>query len=78
MKHRALGRETPTKVVARHPNWGFIMDGCWSVACSFPLPPRGEDPSLEDAALPITVDVQQVRRPAVCCRQWAGSRDSGR
>jgi hypothetical protein len=59
MKHRALGRETPTKIVARHANWGWLLDGCWSISASFPLPPKGEDLSLEDAALPVTVESQQ-------------------
>jgi hypothetical protein len=59
MKHRGLGRETPTKIIKRHKNWGFVLDGCWSVSASFPLPPKGEDSSLEDDALPVTVETQQ-------------------
>ena len=59
MQHSALGRETPTKVVRRHKNWGWLMDGCWSVSASFPLPPKGEDPSMEDEGLEITVERQQ-------------------
>ena len=53
------GREVPTKVVGRHANWGWIMDACWSVSTSFPLPRRGEDKSLEDDALAMTVQTQR-------------------
>jgi hypothetical protein len=49
----------PTKVVARHENWGFLMDACWSISASFPLPHEGEDESLEDEALPMTVEAQR-------------------
>ncbi|CAK0812673.1 unnamed protein product [Prorocentrum cordatum] len=50
-------RETPTKVVFRHPEtWGFVLDSCWAVHTSWPLPRRGQDPSLEDSALPMTVE----------------------
>ena len=59
MKHRGLGRETPTKIVYRHKNWGWVLDGCWSVSASFPLPPKGQDASLEDEALQVTVETQQ-------------------
>jgi hypothetical protein len=55
-----LGRETPTKVMFRHPgNWGWIMDGCWHMSASFPLPALGTDPLMEDGALEMTVDSQQ-------------------
>ena len=59
MKHRGLGRETPTKIVYRHSNWGWVLDGCWSVSASFPLPPKGQDASMEDDALQVTVETQQ-------------------
>mmetsp|Transcript_22229 Transcript_22229/g.40379 ORF Transcript_22229/g.40379 Transcript_22229/m.40379 type:complete len:320 (+) Transcript_22229:191-1150(+) len=36
------GRDVPTYVVRRSPtnNWGFIMESCWGLYASFPLPPR--------------------------------------
>eukprot|EP01049_Picozoa_sp_SAG25_P001647 SAG25_NODE_76_length_16934_cov_51.463202_18_plen_250_part_00 len=41
IRHNRLGRETPSKVVARHPhNWGWVLDGCWHVQTSWPMPPR--------------------------------------
>lgn len=53
------GREFPTMVVSRHAaNWGWVMNNCWAVSTSFPLPPPGEDPDLEDDALPVTVSAQ--------------------
>mmetsp|Transcript_5266 Transcript_5266/g.14701 ORF Transcript_5266/g.14701 Transcript_5266/m.14701 type:complete len:298 (+) Transcript_5266:280-1173(+) len=52
-------REFPTQELSRHPsNWGWIMQNCWAVSCSFPLPPPGEDPVLEDEALEVTVSSQ--------------------
>lgn len=35
------------------------MDACWSVSTSFPMPRQGEDDSLEDDALPMTVQTQR-------------------
>lgn len=33
------GRDIPTYVVRRHrSNWGFLMENCWGVFASFPLP----------------------------------------
>ena len=60
--HSHLGRETPSKVMFRHSNWGWIMDSCWHIATSWPLPPRhgpDADPSLDDESLQMTVDVQR-------------------
>lgn len=44
-------REVPTYVVHRSPtnNWGFVMESCWGVYASFPLPAR--QPSEEGGAL---------------------------
>jgi hypothetical protein len=44
------GRDVPTYVVHRSPtnNWGFVMESCWSVYASFPLPRRRH---INDAAL---------------------------
>lgn len=36
------GRDVPTYAVRRSPtnNWGFVMESCWGLFASFPLPPR--------------------------------------
>lgn len=65
MKHRTLGRETPTKIVSRHSNWGWVLDGCWSMSASFPLPRQGQDASLEDEALQVTVETQQEEESCI-------------
>mmetsp|Transcript_33949 Transcript_33949/g.86796 ORF Transcript_33949/g.86796 Transcript_33949/m.86796 type:complete len:326 (+) Transcript_33949:745-1722(+) len=53
------GREFPTMMVWRHrATWGWVMDNCWAVAASFPLPPPGSDPEMEDDALPATIETQ--------------------
>lgn len=51
--------ETPAGVISRRTNWGWIIQSCWSVATSFPMPPKGEDPELEDEALQVTTDTQR-------------------
>eukprot|EP00951_Prasinocladus_malaysianus_P003798 scaffold26804_cov40-Prasinocladus_malaysianus.AAC.1 len=53
------GREFPTMVVSRHSNWGFVMQNCWAMACSFPLPGPGEDPELEDEAQKVNIRTQR-------------------
>jgi len=51
----------PTYCVSRvQKNWGFLMQSCWAVLASFPLPLKGEDPELEDENLEVTVDKQQT------------------
>lgn len=53
------GTGVPTYVVSRHPtNWGFLMQSCWALYTSFPMPPRGEDPLLEDDNLEIDIEAQ--------------------
>ena len=53
------GARVPTYVVSRHPsNWGWLMQSCWVLYTSFDMPPKGSDPSLEDAALDVTVETQ--------------------
>jgi len=43
------GREFPTHYVSRYPpNWGWIVQNCWGISASFPLPPQGACPELED------------------------------
>jgi hypothetical protein len=49
IRHSRGGREFPTAFVQRWPkNWGFILNQCWGFSASFPLPPKGEEPELED------------------------------
>ena len=53
------GMRVPTYVVSRHAaNWGWLMQSCWVLYTSFPMPPRGADPSLDDEALEVTVRTQ--------------------
>ena len=42
IRFTVAGREVPTYSVRRSPNgnWGFIMESCWGLYASFPLPPR--------------------------------------
>jgi hypothetical protein len=40
-------------------NWGFIMESCWVLYCSFPMPPMNTEPLLEDPNLEITVEKQR-------------------
>lgn len=35
------------------------MQSAWSVGTSFPMPPRGEDPELEDENLKVTTETQR-------------------
>jgi hypothetical protein len=38
------GREVPTYRVSRHPeNWGFIMQSCWVMYTSWPMPSKAEE-----------------------------------
>ena len=53
------GRPVPTYVVSRHHNWGFIMQSCWAVYTSWPMPRKAAgDATLTDEALGFTVDDQ--------------------
>lgn len=58
--------EVPTMHVRRHANGGFILDACWHVQTSFPMPHhrevRGE--RLHDDVLDVTVDQQHVEARA--------------
>eukprot|EP01111_Echinosteliopsis_oligospora_P016613 TRINITY_DN696_c1_g1_i2.p1 TRINITY_DN696_c1_g1~~TRINITY_DN696_c1_g1_i2.p1 ORF type:complete len:284 (+),score=60.78 TRINITY_DN696_c1_g1_i2:64-915(+) len=67
---RAAGRAGPTGsfiqvnnfppyVVSRTKDWGFVMQSCWVVYTSFPMPPLGQCPALEDEALEITTEVMR-------------------
>jgi len=50
----------PTYHVSRFKNWGFIMQSCWVLFTSFPMPPKGKNPDLEDENLDITFENQQI------------------
>jgi hypothetical protein len=42
------GRDVPTYVVRRHqPNWGFLLENCWGIFASFPLPRKKPAPSID-------------------------------
>jgi len=50
VRHSRGSRSFPTHVVSRYAkNWGWILQNCWGFSTSFPLPPRGQDPDLEDS-----------------------------
>eukprot|EP00930_Biecheleria_cincta_P050362 TRINITY_DN35517_c0_g1_i1.p1 TRINITY_DN35517_c0_g1~~TRINITY_DN35517_c0_g1_i1.p1 ORF type:complete len:302 (+),score=22.98 TRINITY_DN35517_c0_g1_i1:38-943(+) len=50
----------PTLVCRRHePNWGFVLESCWAIYTSFPMPARGAEPLLEMDS-EITGDMQQA------------------
>lgn len=55
------GRDFPTHFVSRwSKNWGWILQNCWGFSASFPLPPKGAEPELEDdgeICQLVTVDV---------------------
>jgi len=49
----------PSYVSSRHPeNWGFLMQSCWVLWTSFPMPSPGQDPQLDDRHLDVHVDDQ--------------------
>jgi hypothetical protein len=52
----------PTYCVSRvQRNWGFIMQSCWALSASFPLPPLNcTDNDLDDAHLDVTTETQQA------------------
>jgi hypothetical protein len=44
------GRDMPTYVVRRHqPTWGFLLENCWGIFASFPLPRKKPVPATIDA-----------------------------
>jgi len=49
----------PPYVVSRYKNWGFIMQSCWVVWTSFPMPPLGQCLDLEDNLLGVTVETMR-------------------
>lgn len=66
VRHGRNGREFPTHFVSRHaPNWGWVMQNCWGFSASFPLPPRGVAPELEDESeLVQSVSVETCHKEA--------------
>ncbi|GAB5355412.1 hypothetical protein AAMO2058_000203200 [Amorphochlora amoebiformis] len=49
----------PSYITSRHPrNWGFIMQSCWVLWTSFPMPAPGHDDLLVDQKLEVKVDDQ--------------------
>lgn len=42
VRFTVAGRDVPTYSVRRSPNgnWGFVMESCWGLYASFPMPPR--------------------------------------
>jgi len=49
----------PAYIVSRFKNWGFIMQSCWVIYTSFPLPPISTCPQLEDANLKVTTQLMK-------------------
>ena len=47
-------------IVSRFTNGGFIMQSCWVVYISFPMPPMGACAALEDAALDVTTETMSA------------------
>mmetsp|Transcript_114806 Transcript_114806/g.371032 ORF Transcript_114806/g.371032 Transcript_114806/m.371032 type:complete len:365 (-) Transcript_114806:272-1366(-) len=67
IRHSRGGRDYPTHFASRWPkNWGWILQNCWGFSASFPLPPRGAEPELEDAG-PVcqSVTVETCRDEAM-------------
>lgn len=54
------GRDVPTYVVSRHEsNWGFIMQSCWAIYTSWPMPVKGNDAFFDDETRAgVTVEEQ--------------------
>mmetsp|Transcript_51500 Transcript_51500/g.110357 ORF Transcript_51500/g.110357 Transcript_51500/m.110357 type:complete len:335 (-) Transcript_51500:126-1130(-) len=48
IRHSRGGMEFPTHHTARTSKWGWVIQNCWSISASFPLPFKGTDPELED------------------------------
>lgn len=60
------GQEVPVYVVRRHPGtWGWIMESCWVLWTSWPMPLRGSScPTaleLDDEKLPVTFVAQEMQ-----------------
>jgi len=54
------GNPAPTYVVRRLPhNWGVVLESCWALYTSFPMPSRGECPELEDDGPLLTLSTEE-------------------
>lgn len=72
------GRDVPTYVVHRSPtnNWGFVMESCWGVYASFPLPCRrhmNESDPGESAQRPTRM---RLRRTSHGVARWFNVADT--
>ena len=54
------GRVAPYYRLKRHSRtWGFILENCWVVYTSWPMPLKEEgDPELEDENLSMSIEIQ--------------------
>lgn len=67
VRAKVSGREVPTYCVRRHPdNWGWVMESCWVLWTSWPMPRLGsvEAEALQDSRLPVTVGLQHMEAMA--------------
>ena len=54
------GIPAPTYVVKRLPDcWGLVLESCWGLYMSFPMPMRGERPELEDGGPLLTLSTEE-------------------
>ena len=54
------GIPAPTYVVRRLPDcWGLVLESCWGLYVSFPMPMRGERPELEDGGSLLTLSTEE-------------------
>lgn len=66
LRHVRGGVEFPSHFVMRYPNWGWVVQNCWSISASFPLPLRGQCRELEeDGPWCAAVAVQNCRDEAM-------------
>mmetsp|Transcript_148482 Transcript_148482/g.262153 ORF Transcript_148482/g.262153 Transcript_148482/m.262153 type:complete len:281 (+) Transcript_148482:62-904(+) len=61
------GRQLPMYVLRRHKQtWGWVMESCWFVWSSWPMPLRGTSDllDLDDNRLPVTLELQKQQAEA--------------
>merc|ERR1712137_1353621 len=61
---RVSGRQVPSYLIRRHKgNWGWIMESCWVVWSSWPMPTKdsSDAPELDDERLPVTFELQEAQ-----------------
>jgi len=49
----------PSSKIFRCSNWGFRLESCWVLWTSFPMPLRGQDPTLETVWVSFTPDQER-------------------